>query len=70
MRSSKSKNVLEIGTFTGYATLCLAEGISDSSAEIITCELDAKTAGIAKQSFDSCAFGQQVSRICCEMWKL
>src|SRR5690606_8375946 len=23
------KNILEIGTFTGYATLCLAEGLSD-----------------------------------------
>ncbi len=35
----KPKCVLEIGTYTGYATLCLAEGM-DSSGEIITIDVN------------------------------
>lgn len=37
------KCILEIGTFTGYATLCMAEGLTDG-AELHTIEADAENA--------------------------
>lgn len=33
-------SVLEIGTFTGYATLCMAEGLREENAVIHTVEID------------------------------
>ena len=35
----KPKHILEIGTYTGYSALCLAEGAPDS-AKIVTIEID------------------------------
>ncbi len=38
-RMQRPRNILEIGTFTGYSTLCLAEGMTDN-AELHTIEID------------------------------
>ena len=38
-RMQRPKRILEIGTFTGYSTLCLAEGMPDD-AELHTVEID------------------------------
>ena len=38
-RMINPQNVLEIGTFTGYSALCLAEGIAEK-AHIDTIEID------------------------------
>jgi hypothetical protein len=46
--------VLELGTFTGYATLCLAEGMSQPTSrggEIVTIDKDPRAAGIAQKYF-------------------
>jgi caffeoyl-CoA O-methyltransferase len=44
------KYVLEIGTFTGYSALCLAEGLTNKG-ELHTIELRAADAATAKQNF-------------------
>lgn len=41
------KRILEIGTYMGYSTLCLAEGLS-AGGKIITLDVDAETNAIAK----------------------
>ena len=38
-RMMRPKHILEIGTYTGYATLCLAEGLTDG-ADVHTLEMD------------------------------
>lgn len=38
-RMQRPRRILEIGTFTGYSTLCLAEGMPDD-AELHTVEID------------------------------
>ena len=43
----KPKNVLEIGTFTGYGTLCLAEAVGKDS-KVITIEKNADMMGYSK----------------------
>jgi caffeoyl-CoA O-methyltransferase len=47
---SNSQTILEIGTYTGYATLSMAEAL-DNNGKIITCELDPNTAKIAAKFF-------------------
>lgn len=44
------KRVLEIGTFTGYATLCMAEGMSANS-EIITIDINEELASLSGRYF-------------------
>ena len=39
VRMHRPKRILEIGTYTGYATLCMAEGLAEN-AEIHTIEID------------------------------
>lgn len=44
------KSVLEIGTFTGYATICMAKGMADD-AKIYTLELDEQLGEISQKYF-------------------
>lgn len=48
---SNAKRVLEIGMFTGYATLAMAEALPPGG-KIIACELDPFAANFAKSIFD------------------
>src|SRR4051812_44575654 len=42
-----ARRVLEIGMFTGYSALCMAEGLPDDG-ELITCDVDPKAEEVAK----------------------
>src|ERR1700733_7147671 len=44
------KRILEIGTFTGYATICLAEGMGDDG-EIHTIEVNREMEEMLKSHF-------------------
>ncbi len=46
------KYILELGTFTGYSTLCLAKGLS-SEGKLITLEVNAETLAKTKAQFQS-----------------
>lgn len=46
-----AKYILELGTFTGYSSLWMAEGLS-GAGEIITCELSPQNAKYARNYFD------------------
>ncbi len=50
-KMSKSKFVLEIGTFTGFSALCLANGLSNEG-QLHTIELRDEDAKTAKQNFE------------------
>ena len=56
-----AQRVLELGTFTGYASLCLAEGLDAnahvSDPKLITCEPDAKAIQIARKFFEQSSHG-------------
>lgn len=47
----KPKKVLEIGTFTGYAALCMAEGLAEDG-QLITLDVNEDLAYIAKKYFE------------------
>ncbi|MDE3124312.1 MAG: O-methyltransferase [Bacteroidota bacterium] len=53
------KYVLEIGTFTGYSALCLAEGLA-KEGELHTIELRTADATIAQQNFSASKWAKQI----------
>lgn len=50
VRTTNASRVLEIGTFTGYSTLYLAEGLANGG-KIITCDMDKEAVEIAREAF-------------------
>ncbi|WP_292950034.1 O-methyltransferase [Olleya sp. UBA1516] len=55
----RPKSVLELGTFTGYATLCLAEGLHPEG-EIHTIDVNEELEDFQRKYFDKSEFGQQI----------
>ena len=53
------KRVLEIGTYTGYATLCLAEGLADGG-EIDTIDKNEELMDFQRKYFNRSGFGTQI----------
>lgn len=53
------KSILEIGTFTGYSTLCLAEGL-DKSGEIHTIDINEELVDFQRKYFDKSGHGSQI----------
>jgi caffeoyl-CoA O-methyltransferase len=51
--------VLELGTFTGYSALCLAEGLPDDG-ELITCDVDPTATAIAQRFFARSPHGKKI----------
>ncbi len=51
--------ILEIGTFTGYATLCLAEGLGEAG-RVDTIEGDAEVAFWARRNFAASPFANRI----------
>jgi caffeoyl-CoA O-methyltransferase len=54
-----AKRVLEIGTFTGYSALSMAEALPDGG-ELITCDVDPHATGIAQSFFDRSPHGKKI----------
>ena len=53
------KNILEIGTYTGYSTLCLAEGLK-KSGELHTIDINEELYDFQRKYFDRSEFGNQI----------
>ena len=54
------KNVLEIGTFTGYATLCLAEGLAENG-RITTLDINEELSYLPKKYFAESNFAEKIN---------
>ena len=53
------KNIVEIGTFTGYATLCLAEGLS-KEGKITTLDINEELAYLPRKYFQESEYSSQI----------
>lgn len=58
-RMVNAKNVLEIGSFTGYSALCMAKGITDDGC-IHTIELREEDAATAAEFFKRSSFSEKI----------
>jgi caffeoyl-CoA O-methyltransferase len=54
-----AKRVLEIGTFTGYSALAMAEALPDDGT-VFTCEIDADSAAFARRYWDKSPHGRKI----------
>lgn len=71
---TRASKVLELGTFTGYATLCFAEGLLSTMSPpstpatappphekyVVTCEIDSSAADLAQSYFDKSEYGHVI----------
>ena len=55
-----ARRVVEIGTFTGYSALSMAEGLPDDG-ELITCDINPEAARVAQSFFDRSPHGKKIS---------
>jgi predicted O-methyltransferase YrrM len=58
-RLQRPRRILEIGTYTGYATLCLAEALPDNG-EIHTIEKDDEMEEFVRQQFDRSPLNRKI----------
>ena len=59
VRLTGAKRVLEIGTFTGYSALAMAEGLPEEG-RLITLDIDEKTNAIAQEAWDKSPHGKKI----------
>jgi caffeoyl-CoA O-methyltransferase len=57
---TRSRRVLEIGMFTGYSALAMAEALPDDG-ELVACEVDAYVAKFAQECFEESPSGHKIS---------
>jgi len=60
VRISGAKRVLEIGTFSGYSALSMAEALPDDGA-LITCELNERYEALARSFFAKSEHGKKIT---------
>ncbi len=58
-RMINAKSVVEIGTFTGYSALCMAEGMAPGG-KLITCDVDPEATAIAQTHWDQSPHGNKI----------
>jgi predicted O-methyltransferase YrrM len=63
VKMTKASNILEIGTFTGFATLCMAEALQHNGC-IDTIEADAELYEIAKSNIDNSPWKDKITMHC------
>ena len=59
VRMHRPKRILEIGTYTGYATLCLAEGLPENG-EIHTVEIDDEMEDFIREQFSHSEYKDKI----------
>jgi predicted O-methyltransferase YrrM len=58
----RPKNILEIGTYTGYSAICLAEGLQKGGS-LTTIDINAELENMAKGYFEKAGISEQVNYI-------
>lgn len=59
VRVTRARRVLEIGMFTGYSALAMAEALPEGG-ELVACELDPRVAAMAERAFEASSAGHRI----------
>lgn len=59
VQMTRAKNVLEIGMFTGYSALAMAEALPENG-HLVACEVDPYAAEFAKSAFSNSPHGSKI----------
>lgn len=57
-----ARRAVEIGTFTGYSALCLAEGMADDG-ELFTLDVNAETTALARAHWEQVPWGRKITSV-------
>jgi caffeoyl-CoA O-methyltransferase len=60
VRMTRARRVLEIGTFTGYSALMMAEALPDDG-ELLSCDIDPEATAVARDFFARSPHGQKIT---------
>lgn len=60
VRMSGARRVLEVGMFTGYSALAMAEALPEGGT-VVACEVDADVAAFARTCFDDSPVGDRIT---------
>lgn len=60
VRLTGARTILEVGMFTGYSALMMAEGLPENG-RLITCEIDLKAEAIARRYFAESPYGHKIA---------
>lgn len=60
VRLTGARRVLDVGMFTGYSSLAMAEALP-AGGEVVACELDPGVAAFARESFAASAAGARIT---------
>ncbi|HEY0718299.1 MAG TPA: class I SAM-dependent methyltransferase [Streptosporangiaceae bacterium] len=60
VHATRARRVLEIGMFTGYSALAMAEALP-GDGQVIACEIDAEVAAFAEQCFRDAPDGSKIT---------
>ena len=61
VRMIRPQHILELGTFTGYSALCLAEGLADDSCRLDTIEIDDELEDFIRAHFDASPLSPRIN---------
>ena len=61
VRMIRPQYILELGTFTGYSALCLAEGLADDSCRLDTIEIDDELEDFICAHFDASPLAPRIN---------
>lgn len=61
VRMIRPTTTLELGTFTGYSALCLAEGLADDSCQLHTIEIDDELEDFIRSHFEKSRMAGRVN---------
>ena len=56
----RPRNILEVGTFSGYSALCMAEGLADDDCRVYTFEVNDEAEDFTRQWIAGSPFGHRV----------
>jgi caffeoyl-CoA O-methyltransferase len=59
VRISGARRILELGTFSGYSSLCMAAALPEGG-HILTCDIDPVATGVARRYFDESGLGDRI----------
>ncbi|KQT90816.1 SAM-dependent methyltransferase [Marmoricola sp. Leaf446] len=60
---TRARQVLEIGMFTGYSALAMAEAVQEVAGEegvVVACEIDERVAALAQECFEASPAGDRI----------
>lgn len=63
VHAARARQVLEIGMFTGYSALAMAEAVQEVAGEeglVVACEIDEHAAALAQECFDASPAGDRI----------